>query len=185
MRLRSFLSVLFLVAGAPLCAAQSTETRIACVDVEAVVARSRLGAEVSARVRDFVATRNLALQNAEKLLNEESQALAQKRGVLSAMEFAGQRDALQARALELEQRREQVRAEITEFNRAQLERVTAVLAPIVDAIGAERGYTVILNVDVAQPVTVRRSSVIYLGPRVDITADVIARLDAATTPARK
>jgi Skp family chaperone for outer membrane proteins len=148
--------------------------KFAFVDLQFVAASSRIGQAGLAQLRKIQETRDAQLQSQAKELAALEERYKSQQGLLSA-------DALRALGAEidLKQRRlqfdSQTRdADLQRMGRDLLDDFSARVMPIVEAVRKERGLLVIFGVR-QEPGGLE---VVSADPGLDLTAEIIKRLDA-------
>ncbi len=143
--------------------------KIGYVDIQRVIDESTLGQQANAKLRKDFERRAAELKNMDKELENVRKELDSKGSVMSAE---------RRRQLEEEFRRDRRdfkradRDNREEFNIKGKQLLVDILPKIVkavQAIGKERGYTLILQN--------KPEILLYLADRVDVTSEVIARLN--------
>lgn len=76
------------------------------------------------------------------------------------------------KSLQLQRLNEDIQNELGARQAALTEDITQKIAAIIDTLGSERGFTMIFNIV--------QSGLAYFDPAVDLTDEIIARLDTAT-----
>lgn len=143
--------------------------KIGYVDIQRVIDESTIGLQANAKLRKDFERRAAELKNMEKELEKVRMELDSKGSVMSAE---------RRRQLEEEFRRDRRdfkradRDNSEEFNIKRKQLLIGILPKIVKAvqtIGKEQGYTLILQN--------KPDILLYLNDRVDVTSEVIARLN--------
>lgn len=142
--------------------------------VAAVIDYQRVLRETKAAmgIRDQVDARRKLYQDEiakeEQKLEEAGKALAKQQGVLSAEAFKGKRDDLQKQVASLQRMVQERRRTLDQTSAVALNQVRNAIIDIVGELSAERGFNLVLP----------SSAVLLFSPKIDLTEDVIARLDA-------
>lgn len=166
-RLAAFASLLALTlgAGAPV----SAQT-IGYVDMKEVISESKQGKAVQEKIRaEFEAPRQ-ALLDEEKSIVQEQQDLQRDLDTLSEEQAASREAALKERIGTFQQRGTTLQQRLL---KAQQNLAGDVLNPARDAINAvakEKGVGMVIEQSI--------SGLLYLDPGLNLTADVIKRMDA-------
>ena len=126
----------------------------------------------AAPVRTVVVSLNrVSIESAEgRAANQRLQAVAQK---LQADLAAKQKELPQPNATELQRLAQQTQAEFVNAQRQAQTDWRAKLNPVVSEIATQHGADVVLNGD----------TLVWSAGRLDVTDEVIAKLDAPSTPA--
>jgi outer membrane protein len=151
---------------------------IATININKVLVESEIGKAASKRINDFGNSEQAKLQEEVNKFRADYAQLQSQKSVLSSDAYATKENELQKRELELQQKEKDLRRQLTEMNKEELQKFSRAVEPIVTALGKERGYTLILD---SSPSSANQ--ILYLNDAIDITAEVIQRLDAATASA--
>lgn len=173
------IGVMILVAAGAMLAVMPTNAsiqetkpfKIGLVDVPTVVAKSKLGQATSARVQGIYKQKSTAYEAKGRALQQEQNELMQQRTVLSEESFNKKKNDLEQRALALRQEEDTIKQELATLNQKEQNNFSQKLAPVIEAIGKEMEFTIIMD---------RRNGVYYFDKTIDITDQVITRLDAST-----
>ncbi len=144
--------------------------KIGYVDIQRVIDESTIGQQANAKLRKDFERRAAELKNMEKKLEKVRMELDSKGSVMSAerkrqMEEEFRRDRRDFKRADRDNREE--------FNIKGKQLLVGILPKIVkavQAIGKEQGYTLILQN--------KPEILLYLTDRVDVTSEIIARLNA-------
>ena len=153
------------VAGS---AQEPMPVQIGVIDLQEVANRSEIGRETQQRVRDFFETRKADLDQKEISLQSEATALENQRAVLSADAYTRKNNELEQRMLQLRQDQQNAEAELGQLRQTELDRFANVVGPIIEEIGKELKFTVIID---------RRNGVYYFDESTDITEVIVQRLN--------
>ncbi len=165
------LLVLGFAAGASSLAAQQAAAKIAVVNLDEVVAKSQAGKELKSQLEKF---QEDAQAQADKLAQEASdlqKRISDGSQSLSEDTLADLQKQLEDKSVEMRRFRDDKQREGQAIQNKGLDKVEKQLGPVFKAIREEGGYDLILN---KVPGVVVSSS-----DRIDITAEVIERLDKA------
>jgi outer membrane protein len=178
-RAKSFVTLgLFVAAFAAAASASAQGTKVGLIDTRRLITQSAAGKDVIARLETLAEEKGTRI----KPLNEEIEALRKRiadgRVSLSDDKLAELRRQLEekvtsARRLSEDLQREMDEAQATAFS--ELERK---LAPLVEQFGREQGYAFILNIGFFTQAN-QPSGIVWADERIDVTAELIQRLDAA------
>lgn len=169
------LAVLAVFNSAP-AFAQSAPTRVGYVDVQRILARSssgvaareRLEKEKAALQKDIDAKR----ADIEKLRDE----LEKKGALLSADAKREKQDALERKLRDFRRLADDYQKELEKKEAAFLQKVLQDLSGIIDRVGKQKGFHVILD---------RRAGVLYGSPEADLTDEIIKVYDQEAGKGKK
>jgi outer membrane protein len=163
--LRSVLAVLIAAMALPVAA----QTKVAVIDVQRVVTESDPGKEALQKLKQ-VSDRKV--QEGQGLQQE----LATLRDQFSKQRFTLSEDKLESMTKEIEDKQialqrfeDDAQRELNEARRRALGELEQRIMPVIDAVGQERGLTLIFNKF--------QSGLVYADQAVDITDDVIRRFN--------
>lgn len=169
-RLLVFLAVVLIGPRVSPAVAQDTPLAVAVVDVQRVLTESQPGRQRTASLE----TEQQRLQAQGERLQQEARQIqsriAELEGSQAEAELASLRQELQQKTTELNQFAEQARRDLGQRQETVLREIEQIVMPVIQAIGDERRLTLIFRKF--------DSGLIYTVPSVDITDDVIARIDA-------
>lgn len=177
MLLRNFRLVLALAVvtiavavGAPSASAQSgdaPEVRIGVVDVQRIMRESKAGKSLQEQLGAVSRGYREDIGRKEKELSDAREELKRQRALLSADAFSRKRDEFEARVAEVQRATQERKRELERANaRAQAELDKAFLT-VLGGLAKERGLTMV----------VPRRTLILVDDRMDVTDEVIKRLD--------
>lgn len=141
--------------------------------VAAVIDYQRVMREAKAAtsIRDQVDAKRKLYQDQiareEKRLVDADKELTRQRAVLSAEAFGERRGAFEKKVADVQRLVQERRRELDQVSAAALNEVRGVIIEIVGVLSEERGFNIVLP----------SSGVLLFSPKVDLTRDVIARLD--------
>lgn len=165
----AFALVLLLAVAAPLAAQESM--KIAILDTEQILTTSETGKKA---LEELQALRAQKEQEGQQL-QEEAEALQARlqegRLSLSQDKIAELQGQLEDKAVELRRFQDDANRQLSKKRDEILARVDAQVMPIINAYGQEQGYDLIFRKF--------ESGLIYADDAIDVTADIIQRLDAA------
>lgn len=104
----------------------------------------------------------------EEKLRAEEQELARQRSVLTPEVFDQRRQAFQAKVIDLQKRIQERSQSLEKMLNGVREQVTVQVIEILKALAQERGFNMVLD---------RAQVQIFIGDNIDITAEVLKRLD--------
>ena len=172
---KGFLAVGFtavaLVAGGGLLSAQeSAATKFGVFNADLIVAESQAGQQALALFSQLRDQRMGELQSQEDEINNlRQQGLAADPNSPQAAQLQRQ---LEDRMLQLNRLQEDVQQELGTRQNELTEEITLRVGQIIEALGQEEGYTLIFNSI--------QSGLVFVDPSIDITLEIIRRLDAAS-----
>jgi outer membrane protein len=167
----AFALVLGLAAAAPLAAQQATGLKIAVLDTEQILLQSATGKAALEELR----TRRERKEGEGKALQTEVQQLRDRlsegRLSLSQDKIAELEKQLEDKAISLRRFEDDANRELTKKREEVLAKVDSKVMPIINAYGQEMGYDLIFRKF--------ESGLIYADEGVDVTPEIIRRLDAS------
>jgi len=162
------------------------QSKIAVVDFERAVVESVEGKKASAKFNARVEAAQKDIEKRQKELEDQTNKLRTQERVLNDAAKADLQRDIERRQTELTRVNEDAQKELNNMRDQLLRPIADISSRILNAVAAERGYTLI--VDVSNP----QNSVLWANPAADITDDLIKRIDtelarqappAAQTPA--
>ncbi len=144
-------------------------TKAAVLDVERILRESAAMKNIRKQIVDLRNNFQQELQANEEVLRQENQELAKKRTILAPEAFAAERQAFEQKVAESRRGAQQRGAAIDQANTNAVLEVQKVYNAIVGQLSQERGFGLIF----------RKSSLVIAAQHMEITADVLARLDTA------
>lgn len=160
-------SALLALAGAV--SAQTPTTRIAVIDVQRVVNESQAGRAAVAALEAYGQEQQAALQQMADEIQRLRDRLATEGETLSAEEVEALRRDLETRSIDLNRASEDVQREFNRRQERAREDIERQVMPVVQQVGADGGYSLILRKFDA--------GLIYAASDVEITDEVIRRMD--------
>jgi len=161
--------VALVIAAAVPAAAQ--QVSVAVIDVQRVVTESDPGKEALQKLKllqDKKIDEGRALQQNISTLQDQ---MAKQRFTLSEERLAELSKQLEDGQIALQRFQDDAERELDEARRRELGGLEGRIIPVINEIGAERGYTLIFNKF--------QSGLVYADDAVDITDDVIRRFNTA------
>lgn len=159
-------ALVFAGAAAP-AAAETQSLSIAIVDINKVMhktaAAEGIRAELNSKGKQF----QNELENHDKTLRAEKEALAKKKDSLSSDDLARQVKELETKYDKAERLLQERRATLSQANNASMGKLMSEATKIIADIAKEKGYDAILT----------QEAVILASQSMDITEEVIARLN--------
>jgi outer membrane protein len=141
--------------------------------VVAVIDYQRILREAKAAraIRDQVESRRRLYQDEiageEQRLHEADKELARQRGVLSAEAFAERRSAFEAEVAAVQRMVQERRRQLDQVAASSLNEVRSAMIEVVGELSDARGFNLV----------VPTSGLLLFSPRIDLTDEVLARLD--------
>jgi Skp family chaperone for outer membrane proteins len=149
-------------------AAQEEPIRIAVVDVGMVFRESAAVKSINTQLRPYLESFRADAAKVEQELRDSQDELARRQAtVLAPDAYAAERRDLEQRALETQEKVVRRKRSLDQAQAAAMRKVETALNKIVLQIFTERKLTLIL----------RRDQTAFFNPALDITKDVITRLD--------
>jgi Skp family chaperone for outer membrane proteins len=142
--------------------------------VAAVIDYQRILRDAAAArsIRDQIDGRRKAYQEEiskeEQRLHEADKAFAKQRSLLTAEAFAEKRREFEQEVAEVQRMVQERRRALDEVSAAALKEVKTALIEVVTSIADERGFNLVLP----------SSEVLFFSRRIDLTEEVLAKLDA-------
>lgn len=168
---RALLALLAIAsASVPGLLAQDAPLKIAVVDVERVLTETQAGSERLAALDSFAGRERARLERMQEELNRLRERVAAAEDSLAERELGRLRQELERKNIVFNQAAEDVRREIQQRRQTVFEEMEGIVTPVIEAIGDEGKYTLIFrNLE---------SGLIYVARHVDVTDEVIARINA-------
>ena len=172
--LGALMIVLLLVVGSAPLLAQEAPIKIAIVDLEAVVAQSKQGQDLQARMEGFQQQVQQEMTTLNQQANDLRQRLADGANSLSESRLAELNKEYEDATIALRRFRDDKQREGQKLQEESLREIEGLLEPVFEQVRAEMGFDLILN---NVP-----GVVLMAGERVDITAMMVERFNAAANP---
>ena len=172
--LGALMIVLLLVVGSAPLLAQESPIKIAIVDLEAVVAQSKQGQDLQARMEGFQQQVQQEMTTLNQQANDLRQRLADGANSLSESRLAELNKEYEDATIALRRFRDDKQREGQKLQEESLREIEGLLEPVFEQVRAEMGFDLILN---NVP-----GVVLMAGERVDITAMMVERFNAAANP---
>ncbi len=169
--LGSLMVLLILAVGSRPLLAQEAPIKIAIVDLEAVVGQSQQGQELQSRMESFQAQIQQEMTTMNQQANELRQRLAEGANALSETRLAELNKEDEDATIALRRFRDDKQREGQKMQEESLREIEGLLEPVFEQVRVEMGFDLILN---NVP-----GVVLMVGERVDITAMMIERFNAA------
>ncbi len=159
-------------AGTPLVAQDVAAVKIGIFNADRVLSESQAGQQALAlfnQLRDQRVGELQVQQNEINTLQQEAMTAA-----LGGPEAARLQRQLEDLMLRLERLQQDVQQELGTRQTELTEGITAMVAETIDAMGREEGYTLIFNAV--------QSGLVYVDPTLDVTDEIIRRINAMSAP---
>lgn len=149
---------------------EGSTIKIAIVDLNRLLVESDMGKASQQKLTEYFEAKQIELQQEYQALQREGASLENQRSVLSVDAYTAKRNQLEQKTLAFRQKSEQAEREFKEMQEQETQNFLRRTAPIVEQIGKDSGYTLIL----------RRTApaVLYFDQTIDITGEVLTRLNA-------
>ena len=163
--LRSVLAVLVAAMAIPAVA----QTKVAVIDVQRVVTESDPGKEALQKLKELSDRKVQEGQGIQQELAELREQFNKQRFTLSEDKLEAMTKEIEDKQIALQRFEDDAQRELNEARRRALGELEQRIMPVIDAVGQERGLTLIFNKF--------QSGLVYADEAVDITDDVIQRFN--------
>jgi outer membrane protein len=160
--------VLGAVASAP--AAAQAGPKIAVIDVNRIMTDSQRGKTVLAGIEKMQSERSAQLKTLNDELTEMQKRFQEGRLSLAEDKLAELQGQIEEKDRAFKRAREDAERDIQKRRADEIEKIETAVFPIINGLGKEGAYTLIFNKF--------QSGLVYADETVDITNEVIKRLDA-------
>ena len=161
-----------ILAGIPLVAQETISSKIGVFNADRVLAESQPGLQALALFNQLRDQRVGELQVQQNQINTlQQQAMTAAIGSPDAARLQREMEDLMLR---LERLQQDVQQELGQRQNELTSEITGMVADIIDVMGEEEGYTLIFNAV--------QSGLVYIGPTLDITDEIIERINAMSAP---
>jgi len=161
------LAVLFLGAAA----ASYAQSKIGVIDSQQVLEKSAEGKKVLARLQEADKKNQTTVANLDETIRQLQTKLNTQRLTLTEEAALQLQSELDRKTTERKRVAEDAYASMNELTTRLFKRVQDELMPIVEAVGKEKGYDIIFDL--------QKSGAVYRNAAIEITEDVIKRYDAS------
>jgi outer membrane protein len=169
----ALLTLALAFAAAPVVAQdQAGSIKIAIVDLNRLLVESALGKASQTRLQEYFEAKQNELAQEYQALQREQASLENQRSVLSLDAYTNKKNDLEQRMLRFRQKSDEAESRFKQMQNDETQNFLSRMAPVVEAIGKEGNYTLIIRPTAP--------AVLYFDPKIDITDEVLRRLDAAT-----
>src|SRR5436309_10614490 len=169
---RPFLLIAILLF--PFALVRSQTSRIAVVDFEKAVVESAEGKKSSEKYNATLQSKQVEAEKRQKELEDAQKKLQTQGAALSETAKANLQKDIDRRTIELQRFNEDAQKELQSVRDELLRPIAERASAILNALAAEQGYTLI--VDISNP----QSNIVWCNPKNDITEELTRRIDAAT-----
>jgi Skp family chaperone for outer membrane proteins len=152
-------------------------TTLAYVDMQAVGRESALGKRFAAEIEALRTKRSDDLNEKNKALEAEQQRLEQSASVMSPEARLKLQQSIDAKSRELQFQTKQAQADVDDLKQELGRTFNAAIAPILAEVANTRHVQLLFDRE--------RGGVVWVDPALDLTKEVIARLDADTAAGGK
>jgi outer membrane protein len=166
--------VLAVGLGAATPAAAQGALKIAVIDVNRIMTDSQRGKSVLAGIEKLQSERSAQLKTLNDELTEMQKRFQEGRLSLAEDKLAELQGAIEEKDRAFKRAREDAERDIQKRRTDEIEKIESAVFPIINGLGKEGAYTMIFNKF--------QSGLVYADDAVDITDEVIKRLDAGAAP---
>jgi len=149
------------------------DAKIGFVNLQSVVADSKLGRQGTAAMQDYTTRQNADLTALQKAVSDLQKEIQQGMGVLSQANLQAKNSQLEQKNRDLQHASEDVQAKLQAYNKDLLDAFSDKVIPIVEEIRAEKGLWVIFAVQDDSG----GLAVLAANPGLDLSGEVVKRLD--------
>jgi Skp family chaperone for outer membrane proteins len=173
-RLRLLVPIVSLLVWTPF--GQAQVSKVAVVDFERAIVESVEGKKSSDKFNTTLQAKQADAEKRQKDLEDAQKKLQTQERTLSEVAKANLQKDIDKRNTELQRFNEDSQKELQSLRDELLRPIAEKASGLLNAIAAEKGYTLV--VDVSNP----QNNVVWFNPQNDITAELTRRIDT-TTPA--
>jgi Skp family chaperone for outer membrane proteins len=159
------------------------DAKIAFVSLNAIVATSKLGKQGQEQMKTFVDKWQTDLTARQKAITDMENEVRIQAPLLQPAAVAEKNKQIDQMKRDLQYKQNDFQAEVGAFNQQLVQGLEAKVLPILDAIRTEKSLWVIFADQGSDQNGAAGLSVVSINPGLDLTAEVIKRLDAATPAA--
>lgn len=167
----AFLVLSFVVTGVPAKAAEPKAPTIAVVDVEKILAEAKAAKSLQSQIQAKKESLQKEFSVKEKELKSTETTLLGEKEKLSAEDFAKKRKAYEEKIIETRKLFQKTRNSLEEGVGKAMGELRKNILESAAQVGDEKGYDIVLT----------RDSVLIAEKSLDITPDVLAKLDSKLT----
>jgi len=152
------------------------DAKVAYVDLNTIATTSREGQAAGVKIKDLQGKRTAELEGKQKQLQSAQQKLEQGGAVLSESARASQAKEVERLQTDLQRASQDAQKEIQEFTQELQVQFQQKLLPVIEQVAKAKNLHFILSIADA--------GVVWVDAGLNVTADVVAALDAATPAAK-
>jgi outer membrane protein len=157
--------------------------KIAFVSLNAIVIESKLGKQGQEEMKKFVDRESAPLTAKQKSITDLEKEIQTQGTLLMADAISRKQRDLETMKRQFQYDQNEFQAKVAEFNQQLVKNLEAKVLPIIDAIRTEKGLWVIFADQGSDQNGAAGLSVVSFHPGLDLTAEIVKRLDAATPAA--
>lgn len=151
------------------------DAKVAYVDLNTIATSSKEGQAAGVKIKDLQAKKTAELEGKQKQLQSAQQKLEQGGAVLSESARAQQAKEVERLQTELQRSSQDAQKEVQEFTQELQVQFQQKLLPVIEQVAKAKNLHFILSIADA--------GVVWVDAGLNVTADVVAALDAATPAA--
>jgi outer membrane protein len=151
------------------------DAKVAYVDLNTIATSSREGQAAGVKIKDLQAKKTAELEGKQKQLQTAQQKLEQGGAVLSESARAQQAKEVERLQTDLQRLSQDAQKEVQEFTQELQVQFQQKLLPVIEQVAKAKNLHFILSIADA--------GVVWVDAGLNVTADVVAALDAATPAA--
>ena len=152
------------------------DAKVAYVDLNTIATTSKEGQAAGVKIKDLQGKRTAELEAKQKQLQSAQQKLEQGGAVLSESARASQAKEVERLQTDLQRASQDAQKEIQEFTQELQVQFQQKLLPVIEQVAKAKNLHFILSIADA--------GVVWVDAGLNVTADVVAALDAATPAAK-
>lgn len=154
--------------GLAVAQAKTPPTVIAVIDGQRITREAAALKNARQQLEQYRFNFQSEIAKEEEKLRTEEQEIARQRSVLAPEAFEQRRQAFQAKVIDLQKRIQERSQSLEKMLGSVREQVTLQVIEILKGLAQERGFNIVLD---------RAQVQIFIGENIDITAEVLKRLD--------
>ncbi|HLF56592.1 MAG TPA: OmpH family outer membrane protein [Thermoanaerobaculia bacterium] len=181
-RIRTLSGIVALLLVASATAARAQDTKIGLIDTRRLITQSAAGKEVLARLDKLAEEKAGRIKPVNDEIQQLQKRIADGRVSLSDDKIAQLQRELDEKVTSARRLREDLQKEMEEAQATAFAELERKLGPLVEQFGREQGYSFILNVGFFTQAN-QPSGIVWADEKVDITDELIQRIDAGGAPA--
>ena len=163
------LSAIAVGSIAPFGLSHAAKAEIAYVDIQAVIAKSKMGQEMSRRFNSMLREKEQGVEKERSAIKEMEEGLKKDRDVIGKEEREKRERELRARVQDFQRMVAETRQEMNKQNADFTQEALGPVLEVVAEIAKKEGITAVFEKG--------RSGLLYADSEVDLTAKIIERLD--------